>query len=49
MVTLQKTSEGVKTFCLHSMFGGKLVVGAPDDNSGEGHALPSFGPLYLSE
>ena len=26
------------------MFGGKLVVGAPEDDFGEGYALPSFGP-----
>ena len=26
------------------MFGGKLDVGAPEDDFGGGHALPSFGP-----
>ena len=26
------------------MFGGKLNVGAPEDDFGGGHALPSFGP-----
>ena len=47
MITLQKTSEDVKTFFffgLHPMFGRKLDVGDPDDDFGEGHALPSFGP-----
>ena len=46
MITLEKTSEGEKTFFfgLQLIFGGKLVVGAPDDEFGGGHALPSFGP-----
>ena len=46
MITLEKTSEGVKTFFfgLHPMFGGKLDVGAPEDDFGGGHTLPSFGP-----
>ena len=46
MITLQKTSEDVKTFFFgfHPMFWGKLDVGAPDDDFGGGHALPSFGP-----
>ena len=46
VITLEKTSEGVKTFffCLHPIFGGKLDVGAPEDDFGGSHALPSFGP-----
>ena len=46
MITLQKTLEDVKTFFfgLHPMFGGKLDVGAPDDDFGRDLALPSFGP-----
>ena len=45
MITLEKTSEGVKTFFfgLHPMFKGKLAVGAPENNFGGGHALPGFG------
>ena len=44
MITLEKTSEGVKTFFfgLHLMFGGKLDVGAPEDDFRGG--LRSFGP-----
>ena len=42
MITLEKTSEGLATF--FSMFGGKLDVGAPEDDFAGGHALPSFGP-----
>ena len=47
MITLEKTSEGVKTFFvfgLHKMFGGKLDVRASEGDFGGGHALPSFGP-----
>ena len=46
VITLEKTSDGVKTFFfgLHSMFGGKLDVGAPEGDFGGGHALRSFGP-----
>ena len=38
MITLKKTSEGVKTFFfgLDPMFGGKLDVGAPEDDFGKG-------------
>ena len=43
MITLEKMSEGVKTF-FFSMFGGKLDVGAPENDFGGDHALPSFGP-----
>ena len=35
VITLEKTSEGVKTFFffgLHPMFGEKLDVGAPEDD-----------------
>ena len=28
------------------MFGGKLDVGAPNDDFGGGHALPGFGPVW---
>ena len=44
---LEKTSEGVKTlffFGLHPMFGGKLDVGATENDFGGGHALHSFDP-----
>ena len=46
MITLEKTSEGVKTFFfgLHPMFGGKLDVGAAEDDFGGGYALTCFGP-----
>ena len=46
MITLEKTSEGVKTifFCLDQMFGEKLDARAPEDDFGGGHALPSVGP-----
>ena len=30
------------------MFEGKLDVGAPDDDFGGGHALPSFGPGWFT-
>ena len=51
MITLEKLPEGVKTFFfwLHPMFGGKLEVGAPEDDFGECHALPSFGPGWKME
>ena len=41
MITVETTSEGVKAFFL--VFGGKLDVGAPEDDFGGSHALPSFG------
>ena len=47
VITFEKTSEGVKTFFFfgfHPMFGGKLDVGALEDDFGGDHALPSFGP-----
>ena len=47
MITLEKTSEGVKTFFFfghHPMLGGKLDVAAPEDDYWGDHALPSFGP-----
>ena len=48
MIILEKTSDGVKIsfFGLHSMFGGKLDVGVPEDDFGGGHALRSFGPRW---
>ena len=45
VITLEKTLEGVKTFFWFSAdVWGKLDVGAPEDDFGGSHALPSFGP-----
>ena len=47
MITVEKTSEDVTTFFLgglHPMIGGKLDVGASEDDFGGGHALLRFGP-----
>ena len=49
MITLQKTSEDVKTifFGLHPMFGclgENWTSGSRMMISGKGHALPTFGP-----
>ena len=50
MITLEKTSEGVKTFFfgLHPMFGGELDVGAPEDDFGGLHCLVSVLPPATS-